>query len=123
MIPRPQIADDLARFFLPEPEASQFMRFSIIIGHSGSGKTQAVRELCNKFPQGILYFEICEPNMFVRSLSQEIGMKLVPTTVLDLALSYVSGSYCRYYVLPKCQLDGIDQIIDVLENAATQHTM
>ena len=122
MIPRPHIANDLARFFLPQPETSQSMRFGVITGPSGSGKTQAVRELCSKFPRGVLYYEVTEPNGFVRSLSQEMGMKLEPTTFLDLALSYISESYCHYHVLPKCQLDGIDYAIGVLENAAMRYT-
>ena len=121
MIPRPHIANDLARFFLPQPETSQSMCFGVIIGPSGSGKTQAVRELSNNFPRGDLYYEITEPSGFVRSL-KEMGMKLKPTIFLDLVLNYISESYCHYHVLPKCQLDGIDYTIGVLENAAMRYT-
>ena len=122
LIPRQKLADDLASFFLPEANAAPFMRFGIINGPSGSGKTQAVRELCNKFPEGTLYYEVCEPSFFVKCLSHEIGMKTVPTTVLDLALSYVSGAYCHYHVLPEYQPGGFAQVIDVLENSAAEYS-
>ena len=49
-------------------------------------------------------------------------MKTAPSTVLDLALSCFSSAYCHYHVLPKCQLDGFDQVNTVLENSAAKHT-
>ena len=81
-----------------------------------------VRELCNKFPKGTLYYEICKPNSFIKCLSHEIGMKTTPTAVLDLALSCVSSAYCHYHVLPECQPDGFDQANTVLENSAAKYT-
>lgn len=90
VVPRPKVADDLAEFFLPEPNSPEFMCFGIMTGPSGSGKTHTVRDLRNKFPQGILYHKVREPNAFVRFFSQEIGMKLRPTLVLDLALFALS---------------------------------
>ena len=52
--------------------------FGIIIGPSRSGKTTAVMALCNRFWEGVLYYEIDEPNSFVSDLSREIGMKIAP---------------------------------------------
>ena len=99
LIPRQKLADDLTSFFLPETNAAPFMRFGILSGPSGSGKTQAVRELCNKFPEGTLYYEVCEPSSFVKCLSQEIGMKTAPTTILVHVVQQVTNKFCKNHSL------------------------
>lgn len=43
MIPRPTIAVDISRMFLPEPTGeTELARFGVVIGPSGSGKTSAI---------------------------------------------------------------------------------
>ena len=68
MIARPEIEHDLAMMFLPEPVEADIMRFRIVLGPSGSGKTSTVRQLCNLHPQGMLYYEISEPDTFISTL-------------------------------------------------------
>ena len=82
--------------FLLIKEMPPFVRFGLIVGPSGSGKTHAVREFCNKFPEGVLYYEIGEPDGFVQRLSEEINP-------FDLALSYFSEAYRHYHILPESQ--------------------
>lgn len=70
------------------------------------------------FRKRVLYYEIDEPNYFIRGLSNEIKMKISPTTPLDLALSYVSDSYRLYHYITTestCWFQG------VLEVVATQY--
>ena len=54
IITRKKVGEDLMRMFLPIKETPPFVRFGIIIGPSESRKTHAVREFCNKFPEGVL---------------------------------------------------------------------
>jgi len=53
-------------------------RFIVVIGPSGCGKTTAIREVCNKFPEGVVYTEIEKPGTFVRKLSRALNMKVAP---------------------------------------------
>ena len=94
------------------------MPFGVIIGPSGSGKTTAVTALCNRFSEGVLYYEIDEPNSFVSGLSREIGLKIAPSTFLDLILGYVSQKYTHYYELPECQLSGIKMVLNILSETS-----
>ena len=98
MIPRPHIANELSRFFLPEPETSQFMCFGVIICPSGSGKTQAIGELCSKFPEGILYYEITEPNGFVKIIKpgneDETGTHHIPGLGVKLCIGVLLPLSC-----------------------------
>jgi len=115
ILPRPQVSEDIARMFLPEPKEANFMHFGIIIGPSRSGKTYMVMELCNKSPEGVLYHEISMPDKFVTDLSKDIGMKISPSTALDLAVSYISQAYCHYHIFPKSQKAGLGEVLAVLE--------
>ena len=56
---------------------------------------------------------------FVNGLSREIGMKIKPNTALDLLLGYISQRYAHYYELPESQLDGINLVMDVLDDVST----
>ena len=119
MIPRPTIAVDISRIVLPEPTGeTEFACFGVVIGPSGSGKTSAIRDMCNKYPQGILYYEIGEPDNFITGLSKEIGMKISPSTLLDLTLSYISTCYCHYHQLPQNQVARLDMVLKVLTDVA-----
>ena len=39
------------------------------------------------------------PEAFIDGLSREVGMKTSLSTVLDLALGYISQKYTHYYIL------------------------
>ena len=120
IIPRQEIMKDLKDLFLPEPCKETDTRFGAIMEPSGSGKTYAVRSLCNLFPQGVLYYEVKVPGSFVEGLSKEVAMKTSPSTILDLALGYFSPRYMRYYVLPGSQVNGIGLVLEVLAKAASR---
>ena len=119
VIPRPEVVTDIANLCLPQDVA--VTRFGVVIGPSGSGKTSIITELCNKNPQGVLYYEVRQPNSFVNGLSREIGMKITPNTALDLLLGYISQRYAHYYELPESQLSGINVVIDVLDDVSTRY--
>ena len=78
--------------------------------------------MCNSRPQGILYYEIGEPDTFVSALSKEIGMKTSPTTAFDLVLSIISSSYCHYYQLPKNPVAGLDMVLQVLTDVSEEYS-
>ena len=89
-IERAEILTKFTNLFFPATEQdAKETRFGVVIGPSGSGKTCVITELCNKFPEGTLYYEVREPSTVVSGLSKEINMKTAPTTILDLALGYV----------------------------------
>ena len=69
------------------------MRFGVVIGPSGSGKTSAIRNLCSRHPEGVLYHEISKPSSFVTNLSKELGMKTDPENVFDLILGRITKRY------------------------------
>ena len=121
-VPRPEVATYLTKWFLPEERLLPVTRFGVIIGPSGTGKTSAVRELCNNNPHGVLYFEIKEPNSFVKQLSKELEIKTSPNTMLDLILSDVCKGYRQYHVLPDDQYAGFALVEETLSVAATVYT-
>ena len=53
VISRPNILTDIKNMFFQ----GDMTRFGVVIGLSGSGKTYAVRKVCQENPQGVLYFE------------------------------------------------------------------
>jgi len=110
LIPRLQVETDMARF-LP----NHFGFPGIIIGPPRSGKTYAVRKLCNKHPKGVLYYEITNPYELVTGLSQEIGMKKTHSVLWNCIFS------C-YHLLPADQTDGLVKVLEVLQHAAKKYT-
>ena len=111
-------------FFLPEPvNSSDFMRFGIVVSPSGCRKTYAIKQFCNEYPSGMLYHKVKGPSAFVSGLSEEIGMKTSPRTVLDLLLGYISQKYTHYYELPDDQIDGITMVLDVLWKGASRYAI
>ena len=48
---------------------NSFTTLGMIKGPAGSGKTYAVRKLCNKYSKGVLYFEITNSRTFVTDIS------------------------------------------------------
>ena len=75
-----------------------------------------------KNPHGVLYFEIKEPNSFVKQLNKEPDMKTSPSTMVDLMLSNVCKGYYQYDVLPDGQYAGIALIKETLSIAASTYT-
>ena len=67
--------------------------FGVILGPSGSGKSVAIRDLCEKHLKGILYVEIIKPIIFHKDLATCIGMTLQPSNIEDLILGYLSAEY------------------------------
>lgn len=122
VIPRPQLEADLSKFFLTKPAENEFTRFGVIIGPSGCGKTHAVRDLCSKVQRGLIYYEIEVANTFATGLSQSLGMKLSPTTALDLLLSYISQDYCHYHNLPDTGTAALHYALEVMEKSASAYT-
>ena len=68
--------------------------FGVILG---SGKTVAVTDLCERYPNGVMYLEIVEPNMFHKDLATWLGMRLHLSTVEDLILGYIYAEYRHHY--------------------------
>lgn len=88
LIPREGIAEEVKRFFFPDYKvgdretAGQYANgFGIIVGPTGSGKTTLVVDLCNKFPQGVLYYHAMEPEVFSQELAETVAMKIHPLSV------------------------------------------
>ena len=67
-------------------------------------------------------FKSVNQKNFVNRLSQEVGMKMAPSTVLDLTLGHLFRSYRHYYMLPKDHVSGLDMIYGVLVNDAQLYT-
>ena len=116
---RPDVMSGIKSRFLPQ-SSDEVTRFGLVIGPSGSGKSYAIKDFCNQFPEGMIYHEIVEPSSFVTSLSKELGMKTAPATVLDLLLGYISERYMHYYVLPESQLTSLDIVLNGLESVTMQ---
>ena len=106
------------------PEAgnsTDFLCFRVVIGPSGCGKTSTVRELCNKFTKGVIYYEVDELSRFVWGLSKKLNMKTSPTNFMDLMLGYISKNYTHFHVLPEDQLAGIKVVFDAVEKEASRY--
>ena len=50
--------------------------FGLIVGPTGTGKSALVTKECNRFPKGVLYYNVCEPTVFARKLAETVGMKI-----------------------------------------------
>lgn len=64
------------------------------------------------------YHEIIKPSSFINGLSEHVGMKVAPVTILDLMLSYVTEKYTHYYTLPESASSGLKMLLRSLEKAA-----
>ena len=92
-----------------------------MVGPTGTGKTATITRACNKFPQGVLYIEVFEPNVFDRDLAKEISMKIGPSNIVDLVLGYFSSDDFVYYHLPEEQDKAMDVTFKVLDETATKY--
>ena len=91
-VPCPDITDKIYEMYFPN-EQKKLGHFGVILGPSGSGKSVATRDLCEKHPKGVLYVDIVEPNVFHKDLATCIGMKLQPNNIEDLTLGHVPAEY------------------------------
>ena len=128
LIPREDIAEEVKRFFFPEYKAGKRETddkyangFGIIVGPTGSGKTTLVVNLCNKFPQGVLYYHSMEPEVFSENLAETVAMKIHPSSIFDLVLGYFSSDYFMYYRLSEKPKVAVRTIFKVLEKAARRY--
>ena len=107
MVPRDELSAMISEFLKLSPrhheagKGNQKARLVLVVGPSGTGKSVLMRDLCNKFPHGLLYLEVVEPASFPTNLAKEIGMKLSPSNVLYLVLGYVFNDYRLYHDMPK----------------------
>ena len=76
VVPRPELAATLKGLFLFDDKQKDSTCFGAIIGSSGTGKTLAVKDLCNRYPEGVLYHKVREPKRFVEALAEDVGMKI-----------------------------------------------
>ena len=122
VIPRPEVSNDIIKRYFPTSAKDTVTLFGVIIGPSGNGKTFTMRELCNRFPEGVLYYHITSPESFVSGLSKEIRMKSMPTTILDLILGFVSVRYANYHELPIFpSSSGLHKVLNVLGDVSMQY--
>ena len=85
-----------------------------LIGPSGTGKTLMVKDLCNRYSEGVLYHEIVQWKCFVEALAQDVRMKIK-------LLEYVSKNYVHYHPLPQDTLKGVGLVMDTLKVAAVEY--
>ena len=123
LVPRPELAATLKELFLSEDEREQedSTCFGAIIGPTGTGKTLAVKDLCNRYPEGVLYHEVELSKCFVEALAKDVGMKIKPDSVLDLLLEHVSKNYVHYHHLPQGTHEGVKLVMDTLRVAAVKY--
>lgn len=91
-----------------------------MIGPSGCGKTTAIREVFNKFPEGILYTEINGPSSFIMNLATALNKKVFPCGIFDVLLGYINVK-CVQHELPESQIQALDHIVKLLEKVAKQY--
>jgi len=89
VVPWPEHIANLTRWFF-EGKMIDSTRFGV---PSGSGKTYLMTKLCNEYKSSYLYHKILEPDSFVTGLSETVGMKVAPSTILDVMLLYFTGKY------------------------------
>lgn len=57
LMPREEISKELVDLFFPH--GGKLRRtFGLIVGPTGTGKTVLVSDLCNKYPEGVLFYDV-----------------------------------------------------------------
>ena len=126
MIPREELSKEIVDLFFPVSDKSPASSnanfkdtFGLIVGPTGTGKSALVTKECNRFPKGVLYYNVCEPTVFARKLTETVGMKIGPSNIFDLVLGYFSSDTFVYYHLPeKRQEEAVDLIFETLSKVA-----
>lgn len=84
----------------PSTDLSIKKSFGLIVVPTGNGKAPLVKKECNRFPRGVPYYNVCEPEMFTKELAEEIRMRVGPSNILDLVLGHFSSDLFLCYHLP-----------------------
>ena len=103
------------RFFIAPSEEG----FGVIIGPSGTGKTALIREICNDYPQGTLYFEALNDDV-PEDLARTIGIRTTPEvpTLAEIILPKVSSRYELSIPLPSNRKLALQIVLDILQSRA-----
>ena len=119
MVPREDLAKEMVYLFFPyDRQTRKRTTFGLIVGPTGTGKTALVTKECNTCPEGVLYYNVCEPKVFAHELAEAVGMKVGPSNILDLVLGYFSSDTFVYYHLPKNQEEATNMIFKTLKKAS-----
>lgn len=86
--------------------------FSVILGPSGTGKTLLTRNVCMKYPVGVVYHEVFDPTSVAKGLAESFGMITKPNSIVDLALSSISDTYHHYHTIPTNPYTAIAYVMD-----------
>ena len=89
----------------------------------GTGKSTIVRNICNKFPEGLLYVEVSEPRKFTKHLTLALNLKIAPSGVFDIILGNYSSTYRTYCSLEENQADAFDTIMGVLKQPVIRYQL
>lgn len=86
MVPRREISQEICFFpYSEESEVDENRRtFGLVVGPTGTGKTEIVRNLCNRYSHGVIYHDVREPKAFSSGLTKSVAMKISPSSVFDL---------------------------------------
>lgn len=99
--------------------------FGIVFGPSSSGKTMAIRRVCNDNPNGVLYVELkggmTKDHSFVDEMIAQLNIKTKPHGIIDLVLGYLSQTYVTHHQLPTEPWSSMDYVFKVLSNACVQY--
>lgn len=66
-------------------------QFGVVVGCTGTGKSEMVRIMCNKSQEGTIYYKPIEAKNFTMKLVRDLGMKIAPSNIMDIILSIVLG--------------------------------
>lgn len=128
VVPRDNISTMISEFLKLSPRHHESKeneqpkaKLGLVMGPSGTGKSILLREVCNKFPHGLIYIEVVEPVSFPIALAKEISMKLAPSSVLDLLFGYIYSGYKLYHDIPKEKKESLEMVMEVLSKGAEHY--
>ena len=72
--------------------------FGVVLGPTGTGKTQLINEVCQS-REGCLYFELKGAALFPERLADALNMRMEPTAI-DVLLGKYFSTISRFFTLP-----------------------